>query len=312
MAASSGILAKWAAREGLQINMRYVDSYPASIEGFVAGRYDGCAMTNIDVVTGPLLSGRATAVVVIGDYSAGNDGIVISGGRELSSLAELPIHLVQDSVSHYLLYRASQNFGLNFAGLTVVDTDENALVSQLASGAAPAIVTWNPHLASARVVPGARVLFDSRRLQGEVLDLMAVRGDAPDGLRRALVGAWYETVGQLVSDQPGARTAMLSALAKQAGVTTEEMSEQLEDTAMFFHAWDAAGYFRSPNHVDVWRKALEFAEARALIPNATERRSRVRIEFPQGVSLGGASGSTVVIDDRYTRAAALGDLTAPR
>lgn len=312
VAASSGVLDKWAAREGLSIKMTYVDSYPASIEGYVSGRFDGCAMTNIDVVTGPLLGGRNSAVVVIGDYSAGNDGIVMAGGRDLSMLASLPIHLVQDSVSHYLLYRASQNFGLDFAGLRIVDTNENALVEQLASGAAPAIVTWNPHLAGARNVPGAQVVFDSRRLQGEVLDLMVVRGDAPDGLRRALVGAWYETVTQLVSSDPAVRAAMLRALAAQSGVSPEEMALQLEDTAMFFHAWDAAGYLRSPNLQDVWRKALEFAEARALIPNATEAQSRVRVEFPQGAALGGSNGTTVVIDDRFTRAVALGDLLAPR
>jgi len=311
IAASSGILAKWAEREGLRITMEYVDSYPASLEGFVSGRYDGCAMTNIDVVTGPLANKLNTAVVVVGDYSAGNDGVVLSAGRDLSALATVPIHLVQDSVSHYLLYRASQSFGLDFGKLTVVNTDETALVDQLAGGTAAAIVTWNPHLANARRLPGATMAYDSSRIQGEILDLMAVRGDAPDGLRRALVGAWFETVGQLVSMDPAVRDALLQALAAQAGVTPAEMTEQLEATAMFFHAWDAAGYLRSPRHVDAWRKALEFADARALIPNATDRRSRVRVEFPQGAVLGG-TGTSVVIDDRYTRAAALGDLTAPR
>jgi NitT/TauT family transport system substrate-binding protein len=312
IAASSGILAKWAEREGLRITMSYVDSYPGSIEGFVSGRYDGCAMTNIDVVTGPLLKNLNTAVVVVGDYSAGNDGIVLRTGRDLAALATMPIHLVQDSVSHYLLYRASQSFGLEFGKLTVVDTDETALVDQFASGTAAAIATWNPHLANARRLPGATMAYDSSRIQGEILDLMAIRGDAPDGLRRALVGAWFETVGQLVSSDPAVRDGLLQALATQAGVTPAEMTEQLEATAMFFHAWDAAGYLRSPRHVDAWRKALEFAEARALIPNATDRRSPVRVEFPQGAALGGNAGTTVVIDDRFTRAAALGDLTAPR
>ncbi|MCU0754286.1 MAG: hypothetical protein MUE46_04090 [Xanthomonadales bacterium] len=312
VAASSGILAKWAEREGLQITMSYVDSYPASIEGFVAGRFDGCAMTNIDVVTAPLVNGRDTAIVVVGDYSAGNDGIVLRGGNDLSALARVPVHLVQDSVSHYLLYRASQSFGLDFSRLQVVDSDETALLAQFASGTAAAIVTWNPHLASAVQVPGATLAYESSQVQGEILDLMAVRGDAPEGLRRALVGAWFETVGQLVSRDPAVRSGLLQAMARQASVTPEEMSAQLEATAMFFHAWDAAGFLRSRRHEDAWRKALEFAEARALIPNATERRSRVRIEFPQGTVLGGSAGTKVVIDDRHTRAAALGDLTAPR
>lgn len=312
VAASSGILTKWAEREGLRITMAYVDSYPASIEGFVAGRYDGCAMTNVDVVTGPLSNGRDTAVVVVGDYSAGNDGIVLGGGSDLSTLAGVPIHLVQDSVSHYLLYRASQSFGLDFGQLKVVDTAETALVDQLATGRAAAIVTWNPHLAAASRIPAATRVFDSSRLQGEILDLLAVRGDAPDGLRRALVGAWFETVGQLVSPDPAVRDGLLQAMAAQSGVGAEDMAAQLAATAMFFHAWDAAGFLRSRRHEDAWRKALEFADARALIPNATDRSSRVRVEFPQGTVLGGRAGTAVVIDDRYTRAAALGDLTAPR
>lgn len=311
VAASSGILAKWAEREGIRVTMAYVDSYPASIEGFVSGRYDGCAMTNIDVVTGPLVNGRDTAIIVVGDYSAGNDGIVIGGGGGLSSLASTPIHLVQDSVSHYLLYRASQSVGLDFGALTVVDTAEGSLVSQFAAGSARAIVTWNPHLAGAMQLPGATLAYDSNRIQGEVLDLLAVRADAPEGLRRALVGAWFETVGQLISPDPSVRSALLQAMATQAGVTPEEMAAQLEDTAMFAHAWDAAGFMQSRRNEDAWRKALEFAEARALIPNATDRRSRVRVEFPGGRTLGG-TGTTVVIDDRQTRASALGDLTAPR
>jgi NitT/TauT family transport system substrate-binding protein len=52
-------------------------------------------------------------VLIIGEYSNGNDGIVLKKGTGVADLKGQKINLVELSVSHYLLAR-----GLDSAGLS--------------------------------------------------------------------------------------------------------------------------------------------------------------------------------------------------
>ena len=104
---------KWARKYGIDIQVTQLNDYVESLNQYTAGKFDGCTMTNMDALTVPAASGVDSTALLAGSYSNGNDGIVLKGtGKTLEDLKGQSVHLVQFSVSHYLLAR-----GLEAAGL---------------------------------------------------------------------------------------------------------------------------------------------------------------------------------------------------
>ena len=99
-----GILQKWAAREGIEIELMPME-YVASIEAYVTGRADACVATNMDALGLPTAAGLETTVLIIGDYSNGNDKILTRGIASVAELKGARVLLVELSVSDYLLSR---------------------------------------------------------------------------------------------------------------------------------------------------------------------------------------------------------------
>jgi NitT/TauT family transport system substrate-binding protein len=51
-AAESGILKKWADKYGIKIELTQINDYVESINQYTAGAFDGCVMTNMEMVFG--------------------------------------------------------------------------------------------------------------------------------------------------------------------------------------------------------------------------------------------------------------------
>src|SRR5437667_7699521 len=101
----SGILKKWADKYGVTIKVQRFD-YAPSLDAFVARNIDACAMTNMEALDMPAASGVPTTVLIIGDYSNGNDALLVRNGLQIKDLAGKKLLLVQKTVSEYLFDRA--------------------------------------------------------------------------------------------------------------------------------------------------------------------------------------------------------------
>src|SRR5437588_7100090 len=95
--AKSGILRKWADKYGINIRVQRFD-YAPSLDAFVAKNIDACAMTNMEALDMPAASGVPTTVVLIGDYSNGNDALLVRNGVQIKDLAGKKLLLVQKTV----------------------------------------------------------------------------------------------------------------------------------------------------------------------------------------------------------------------
>jgi NitT/TauT family transport system substrate-binding protein len=158
-AAETGIMKKWADKYGIEIELVQVKDYIESINQYKSGAFDGCAMTNMDPLTIPAAAGVDTSAIIIGDFSNGNDGVVLKNGPSLADLNGRRIGLVEFSVSHYLLARALETAGLTESDITIVNTSDADIVATF--GATPemnAVVTWNPQLAAVLSVPKANLV----------------------------------------------------------------------------------------------------------------------------------------------------------
>src|SRR5690606_1476833 len=77
--ADQGIVDKWVKKYGIDIEVVQINDYIESINQYTAGAFDGCVMTNMDALTIPAASGVDSTALIVGDYSNGNDGIVLKG-----------------------------------------------------------------------------------------------------------------------------------------------------------------------------------------------------------------------------------------
>ena len=82
----SGIMDKWAEKYGIDVEIVQINDYVESINQYTAGQFDGVSATNMDTLSIPAGGGVDTTALIVGDYSDGNDAIILKGrGRSRQS-----------------------------------------------------------------------------------------------------------------------------------------------------------------------------------------------------------------------------------
>ncbi len=300
----SGILDKWAEKYGITIQLDLVNDYIESINLYTGGNYQGCVMTNMDGLTIPALGGVDSTALIIGDFSNGNDGIVLKNGKSVNDLKGRQVKLVELSVSHYLLARALSMNNMSEKDLQVVNTSDADIAAIFASDANGAVVTWNPPLLQCKKEAGAELVFDSSQISGEIIDMMVVRTDAPESLKKALVGAWYETMAAMTGAE---KETALSYMADFAGGSLAEFQSQLETTAMFYTPAEASEFSRSEQLKKTMEYVRSFSFDHGLYGDA-DSKDFVGISFPDATVIGDKNNVKLRFDATYMEMAAGGKL----
>jgi NitT/TauT family transport system substrate-binding protein len=309
-AAEAGIVKKWADKYGITIDVVQINDYIESINQYTAGKFDAVTVTNMDTLTIPAAGGVDSTALIIGDYSNGNDGIVLKKASKLDEIKGRKVNLVELSVSHYLLARGLASVKLSERDVTVVNTSDADIVSAFASADVTAAVPWNPQLSEILKMPGAKLVFSSAQIPGEILDLLvvntAVLKDNPK-FGKALVGAWYETMA-LMTKSDAAGKAAREAMGKLAGTTLDGYDAQLKTTYMYHEPKAAAGYARSPDLMKTMDLVRTFSFEHGLLGEGAKSKDAIGIAFPGGQTLGDAKNVKMRFDADYMQMAADGKL----
>jgi len=307
----SGILKKWATKYGIKIKLTQVNDYVESMNQYTAGTFDGCVMTNMDMLTIPAAGGVDSTALIVGDFSNGNDGVVLKGrGQKLEDIKGRKINLVELSVSHYLLVRALTSVGMRERDVKIVNTSDADVVAAFATPASTAVVAWKPQLAAILAAPDAQLVFDSSKIPGEIMDLMVVNTatlKANPKLGKALVGAWYETLAVMFKGDAAAKAAQ-SAMAKASGTDVAGFSSQLATTRMFVTPGDAYQFVMSDGVVKTMDLVRHFSFDHGILGQGAASADVVGIEFPAGRSLGDTHNVRMRFDPSYMKMALDGTL----
>ena len=169
-----GIVKKWADKYDISIDVVQINDYIESINQYTAGQFDGCTMTNMDALTIPAAGGVDSTALVVGDFSNGNDGVVLKNKTSLKDIKGQRVNLVELSVSHYLLARGLEKAGLSEKDIKVVNTSDADMVAIYGSDDVTAVTTWNPLLAEITAMPKSHMVYDSSQIPGEIIDLLVV------------------------------------------------------------------------------------------------------------------------------------------
>jgi NitT/TauT family transport system substrate-binding protein len=309
-AQQSGIVDKWAKKYGLKINVVQVNDYVESLNQFTAGKVDGVTSTTMDALTVPAAGGKDTSVIIIGDYSNGNDGMVLKKGKKLADIKGKPVNLVELSVSHYLLARALESAGIAQADVKTINTSDADVVAAFNAPAVEAMVTWNPQLAEIKKMKGVTEVYNSSKIPGEILDTLIVSTEAlaanPD-LGKALAGIWYETITVMHKNDAAGKAAR-EAMGKASGTDLAGFEAQLKTTAMYYEPTAADTYYKSPELMTATDRVRKFSFEHGLFGQGAKSVDAIGIAFPDGKTLGDAANVKLRFDPTYTEMAAKGEL----
>jgi NitT/TauT family transport system substrate-binding protein len=314
--AQSGILRKWADKYGINIKVQRFD-YAPSLDAFVAKNIDACTMTNMEALDMPAASGVPTTAVIIGDYSNGNDALLVRNGLQMKDLPGRKLLLVQKTVSEYLLDRALTLNGLRdrIKQVRLINTSDSDIATAFLSDAnASAAVTWKPMVSQILKQKGITSLFNSSQIPGEILDLTVVRTEVlnrPDGsglkFAKALAGAWYELMARMTA--PGPETdKVLAAIAAGSQDSLASYKEQLTTTKMFYTPQSAFEFGASAGLKEKMALVRQFCFEHGLLGANTKAVDDVAIGYADGSVQGKADRVRLRFDLSYMKMAAEGKL----
>lgn len=304
----SGIMDKWAEKYGIDVEIVQINDYIESINQYTAGAFDGVSATNMDTLSIPAGGGVDTTALIVGDYSNGNDAVILKGEGGLADLAGKPVHLVELSVSHYLLARGLDSVGLSEADLGgVINTSDADMIAAYATDDVQAVVTWNPLVSSILEEPGANKVYDSADIPGEIIDIMWVNTEVlaanPD-FGKALTGAWYEVMGLMAAGDQVALTAM----AEASGTDLAGYKAQLASTEMFYDPADAVAFTSSEALKETMVNVAAFLFEKGILGEGAPSPDFVGVAYPDGSTTGDPANVKLRYDTTFMQMAADGAL----
>jgi len=307
----SGILKKWADKYGIVIKVQRFD-YATSLDSFVAKSIDACTMTNMDALDMPAAAGVDSTAIIVGDYSNGNDAVLVRNGLSFGTLPGKPIMLVQKTISEYLLERGMVLNGqqAQLSKLRLINTSDSDIVAAFLNNKSnQAVVTWKPLVGQIVEDKSVHSIFDSSKIPGEILDLLVVRTEllnTPNGQKfaKAITGAWYEAIQQVAAGQ----TAAIKYSAAASGDSTDSYKEQLKTTALFVTPKSAADFTTSPDLQKKMDLVRQFCFIHGLLGEGIKSVDDVAISYPNGAIQGKKDRVRFRFNAAYMQAAQQGKL----
>ena len=284
-AADTGIVKKWADKYGITIEVKQFNDYVEFINQYTAGAFDAVTITNMDALSIPAAGGVDTTAVIMGDFSNGNDAIILKGKSDLAEIKGQKINLVEFSVSHYLLARALETKKLAEKDIKVVNTSDADLAAAYKTSEVTAVVTWNPIVSEILGVKDAKKVFDLSQIPGEIMDLMvantAVVKENPN-FAKALVGIWYETITKMNAAGADGKAAK-EAMAKASGTDLAGFDSQLASTKLFDRPADAEAFTKSKTVGTTMDRVRKFLFEKELLGKGAKSVDAVGIELGRQV-----------------------------
>lgn len=159
--------------------------------------------------------GLAVQVVLVTDVSNGGDAVLARPPvKRIEQLRGRRIGVESGALGAYVLSRALEIGGLDLAAVEIVHLPINEHRTAYQQGTVDALVSFEP-VRSQLIASGAREVFSSRDIPGEIVDVVVVerhfRLEHPQ-LVEHLLNAWFKGLDHLHSHPSDAATRMSARL----------------------------------------------------------------------------------------------------
>jgi NitT/TauT family transport system substrate-binding protein len=197
--------------------------YPSASEVLRAFRnqaIDGMVIS-LDELFGLAADGFKPRIILVVDVSNGADVVVGRRGmRTMHDLKGKSVAVESSALGAFVLSRALALNGMQASDVSVVRLESNEQPTAFDQGQVDGAVTFDPYRAQF-LRAGARTLFDSTQIPGEIVDLLAVRESALHTHRQsiqALLAGWFDAFNYMKSDPADA--------ARRMGIRQQTTGEQ--------------------------------------------------------------------------------------
>jgi NitT/TauT family transport system substrate-binding protein len=297
-----GIMEEVNKEFGTNVEIRMYGTYDASLSAYASGSIHGVTMTNMDAMI--LATGVPSVAVINGDTSHGNDGLVTYGIDSCKEMKGETVYLFTQSVSHFMLNRFLSSCGLSDTDVTLkhVANDGDLPVifnDNVKKGKKVAVVTWNPPLQTIMQNPKANLLFDSSKIEGEILDSLYVRDDSSIGEKEIqAVNEMWNRAMSIMTKRGAKQKEMIQFMAEYSGATLNEFTAQMKTTRFFSNKKSALKEITSSRQADTSKLIMSFLEDQDLLGDYSDG-SEVGIKFADGSVMGDSDNVIVTFTSKY-------------
>jgi len=197
--------------------------YPSASEVLRAFRnqaIDGMVIS-LDELFGLAAEGMRPRVILVVDVSHGADVILGRAGmRSMQDLRGRRVAVESGALGAFVLSRGLALNGMQASDVTVVQMESNEQPGAFEKGLVDGAVTFDPYR-NQMLRHGATTLFDSTRIPGEIVDLVAVRQSVLEKhpkAAQALLTGWFKAIDYLQREPADA--------ARRMGIRQQTTGEQ--------------------------------------------------------------------------------------
>ena len=181
---------------------------------------DGMVIS-LDELFGLAADGLQPRIILVVDVSHGADAVVARPGmRTMKDLKGKRVAVESGALGAFVLSRALALHGMQARDVKVVPLESNEQPGAFEKGQVDAAVTFDPYR-DQMLRAGARTLFDSTQIPGEIVDLVAVRASVLDRQPKAvqaLLAGWLSAIDYLKREPKDA--------ARRMGIRQQTTGEQ--------------------------------------------------------------------------------------
>jgi NitT/TauT family transport system substrate-binding protein len=225
---------KW----NVDIDLKEAD-YDSCLVMFGANKCDGVCITNMDALN-PSLT-RPSVAILPTSTSFGADALIVAG--EINNIKQLKgknIYGLAKTVSEYCFARNLELLGEKESdyNFTNMDPAAAALAMQQKQKGYDAIMVWNPFvLETLNKRKDAKVLFDSTKIPGEIIDMVVVSQEALDkpggeAFAHAVIDAFYH-INQRLADSKTRDATLIALGEKFSNLNLQSMETVVKQTRFY-------------------------------------------------------------------------------
>lgn len=206
--------------------------YPSASEVLRAFRnqaIDGMVIS-LDELFGLAVDGLQPRIILVVDVSHGADVVVgRRGNQTMQDLKGKSVAVESSALGAFVLSRALALNGMQASDVNVVHLESNEQLSAFEKGQVDGAVTFDPYRGQF-LRAGAKILFDSTQIPGEIVDLLAVRATVlekrPKAIQALLTG-WFAALDYMNADPRDA--------ARRMGIRQQTTGEQFLEAQRGLH-----------------------------------------------------------------------------
>jgi NitT/TauT family transport system substrate-binding protein len=245
------------AANGVDVEMKYFDSYTDSLNALATGNLDANSQTLNDTLSS-VSGGSKQTIVLVNDNSTGNDQIIARPG--INSIADLKgkkVAVEQGTVDHYLLLLALAKAGLTPKDIDLKPLPTDAAAAAFVAGQVDAVGAFAPFTTTALGLAGSKAIATSTDFPGAIPDHLVFASSfvtAHPTEVQAIVKTWYDTLAWIAAN----KDAAVAIMAKKAGVSVTDYKSYDAGTTIFTRAQNLEAFTSgtSPKNLDYQAKLI--------------------------------------------------------